>query len=193
MRVHVASGWHRYASLALALSFVLGQTGVAAAEPAPALKTFVATHRCALLERLIAVHSAGDRNSMRDRFLILGRADQPQAYVQCGFQERGRHLLCEASSGFYSSRPGEPRRFRLGPGQTAKLARYKFSADDSRGNFRRMIELGETINLSGVASMMLNVMHDIYGANISTRVTVNAPLVSRDVAPLASNTCAPAS
>jgi hypothetical protein len=191
MRVHVASRWRSTIRLASALIFVLWQSGTASTEPAPALKAFVTTHRCALLERLMAVHGGSSPNSTPDRFLILARADQPQAHVLCIFHESNQRLRCEASSGFHYNPAGEPRRFRLRPGESAKLARYKFSSDDSRGNFLRMIELGETFNLAGVASMMLNMLHDIYGADMSTRLMVNQPVLSRGLVPLASTACRP--
>jgi hypothetical protein len=53
--------------------------------------------------------------------------------VQCLFLPDRPNILCEASSGFYQSKPGEPRAsWRVPPDRLAELAKFGFSTDDFR-------------------------------------------------------------
>lgn len=91
--------------------------------------SFIAAHRCAIVERLAGIHASGDPSDSKDRFIAVTLGRPSQAYVQCLFFEQDTRMLCEASSGFYEKRPEEVGRPRVLPGAMAPLAALGFSTD----------------------------------------------------------------
>lgn len=155
---------------------VLALSSAAAAQADASLRAFVAANRCPVVERLALIHARGDRSSSRGRFLIVAPRDNGHAYVQCIFFDHDTKLHCEASSGFYRYRPDSGLRLRLDPDKVAALARLGFSTDDSAGNFKREIDLGDPPDLVAAAELMLTALHDGYDARLGAELALKAPL-----------------
>jgi hypothetical protein len=117
-----------------------------AAEQSLELNRFLLDFRCAAVERLAYIHTHGDVAGP-DRFLVVAIKNHPQRYVQCLFQDNDSKMLCEASSGFYATVPGEPRRLHFTPDKLKVLEQLGFSAEDSEGNYQLMVELGSPPDL----------------------------------------------
>jgi hypothetical protein len=167
--------WCHATALAMALLIV----GSAHAQAADDLRAFLANHRCAVVERLELIHARGNRSRSHNRFLVVALEQHGQSYVQCLFVTQDTRMLCEAASGFYAQRTGEPRRFRLAPEAVAALGRLGFSTDDTQGNYRRELELGRPPKLVAVADLMLSALYEGYGARLDTRLKLTAPMVPR--------------
>ena len=88
-----------------------------------------------MVDRLERIYAAIDHAHPQNLFLIVYLAGRPQDYVQCVFDTRTR-LLCEASSGYYDSKPDQPRAYRLPAASIAALGSLGFSTNDSAGNFQ---------------------------------------------------------
>lgn len=141
-------------------------------------RAFIATYRCAVVERLEVIHVNRERDT--DRFLILALKASPQSYVQCLFLDGDSRMLCEASSGFYAQLPVENRRFRMSPEGLAALARLGFSTDDSEGNFQRMIDIKSPADLNAVADLILSAFYEVYGARVGSQMKWVSPLADID-------------
>jgi hypothetical protein len=175
----------RRAALALT-GAVLAQTGLAAAEEADDLATFVAAHRCDVVRRLEMIHANG---APPDRFLIIELQGPGGAYVQCLFGDDDHQLFCEGESGFYDHPPGAPQEFHLGSEGVRALAKLGFSTDASKGNYQRMFDVAGPQDYSRVAEIILDVLFEAYGARLDSQLAWHAPLVPgtgrlRDCAPV---------
>jgi len=137
------------------------------------LANFLATYRCDVVERLGMIHPG---RAPKDRYLILAIKEGPRGSVQCLFVENDARLLCEAESGFYAQKAGEPRQFRVSPEGIAVLARLGFSTDDSEGNYQRLIPLDGGGDFSAIADVILTALYEAYGARIDSRLEWEAPL-----------------
>jgi hypothetical protein len=82
-----------------------------------------------------------------------------------------------ASSGFYFTKPDEPRQLRVKPRKEKILGRLGFSTDGTEGNYQRMIELGTPPDLLKVADLMLTTLYEVYGAQAGIALEMKAPLV----------------
>jgi hypothetical protein len=165
----------------LALGVVVAAVMVAtadAAERPTGLQAFINTYRCAVIERLQLIHL--NRTHETDRFLVLALRRNPEMYVQCLFMDDDRRMLCEAASGFYAQRPGEPRRFRVTPQGLSALALLGFSTDDSGGNHQRLIDLNSTADFPVVADLILAALYHGYGARIGSDMEWKSPLAGVD-------------
>ncbi len=161
---------------------------VARAEDRASLRSFLAVYRCPVVDRLERVYEGGDRSVHRDRYLAVTVPEHPHGYVQCMFYDHATRLLCEASSGFYFDKPGEPRTFRLAADAIAALGRLGFSTDDSQGNFRARWRVGKSPDFNAIADFILTALHDAYGARAESSLSFNAPLAPRE-----SSSCKPVS
>jgi len=163
--------------------FMAALAGAAAkAQPQPqpsSLRDLLVQYRCPVVDRLDRIYEAGDHASHRDRFLALTVPEHPHGYVQCIFFERRTRMLCEASSGFYYDKPGEPRTTRLAPEAVAALGRLGFSTDDSAGNFSIEFDVASPPDLNAIADFMLKALHDGYGARAGTKLHFSAPFARR--------------
>lgn len=155
-------------------AFMFASASPAAAASASDLTAFLALYRCDVVERLRMIHA--NPTSKDDRFLIIGLQDPPEAYVQCLFNDDDSKILCEAASGFYSQEAGEPRGFRVTSQALAALARLGFSTDDSKGNYRRMIDLTGSGDYTVIADLLLSALYQVYGAGLDSRSIWEAPL-----------------
>jgi len=157
----------------------------AAAQDADSFRDLLIQYRCPVVDRLERIYEASDPSDSQNDFIIIDFAARPQDYVQCVFDTRTK-MLCEAASGFYFSKPDQPRLYRL-PGQAvAALGRLGFSTDDSAGNFRIEFDIANPPDLNAIADFMLKALHDGYGARANMTLRFNAPL-----APRTSSKCIP--
>ena len=152
------------------------------------LRELLIEYRCPVVDRLERIYEAGDPSSTRDRFIAVTVPAHPHGYVQCLFVEGRTQLLCEASSGYYYDKEGEPRTFFLAPSAVAALGRLGFSTDDSAGNFQLLLPVADPPDLNAIADLILKALHDAYGARADSRLRFNAPF-----APRATTKCAPVS
>jgi hypothetical protein len=177
---------------------VLGRAALIAATllmPAVALAEDAATsfrallieYRCPVVDRLEQIYVALDDGHARHPFLVVSLAMRPQDYVQCLFNTPAR-LLCEASSGYYETKPTEPRAYRLPAGSIAALGRLGFSTDDSAGNFQILLDVPDPPDLNRIADFILKALYDGYGVRAGGKLEFNAPL-----APRTSTQCVPVS
>ncbi|MEE7449772.1 hypothetical protein MRF4_19220 [Methylobacterium radiotolerans] len=134
---------------------------------------FVREHRCAIAERLDAIHRRGPVDVSRDRFVVVAPRGQTQRYVQCIFQDRDTRMLCEAASGAYGP-PGR-RRLRLDAAARQALAALGYVQADPAENFARLVELGTPPDMGIAADLMLAALHDAYGARPGTVLDIEAP------------------
>jgi hypothetical protein len=138
-------------------------------------RNFRAQYRCEVVNRLERIYAFGDRAQHKDRFLVITVLEHTHGYVQCMFYESGRKLICEASSGYFFSKPDEPRAYRLPSEKIAKLKEMGFSDDDSAGNFRRYMDVGSLPDFNRIADFLLAVLHNGYDANVASHLKFNAP------------------
>jgi len=149
-------------------------------------KKFRAQFRCEVVNRLERIYGFGDRSKHQDRFLSITVPEHRHGYVQCMFYEGGRKLICEAASGFFLSKPEEPRLYRLSDEKIDQLRSLGFSDDDSRGNFRHYSDVESSPNFNRIADFLLAALHQGYDANAQSRLQFNAPF-----APNTATTCIP--
>jgi hypothetical protein len=167
---------------------LLGASTVSRAQDAAAtFHDLLVQYRCAVVDRLQRIYEASGPADDQDRFLIIDFPDRPQDYVQCVFDSRTK-MLCEASSGFFYSRPGEARTYRLPAAAIAALGRLGFSTDDSAGNFSIWLDITDPPDFNALADFMLKALHDGYGARANMKLRFNAPF-----APRTSSKCIPVS
>jgi hypothetical protein len=139
----------------------------------PELQAFIDRYRCEIVVRLEQIRA---QPGPKDRFIVLSLRRMPDRYVQCLFNSSGEKMLCEAASGYYAQRPGEPRRFAVSPEGLSALQRRGFSMDDRKGNFQREIETKGPADLGAVAELMLIAFHEGYGARVRSKIDFIAPL-----------------
>lgn len=159
--------WVRTAAAALA--FV---------EPASAADSFVdlqATYRCEVVRRLEQIYAAGDPRRDLNRYLAISLADKPNAYVQCIFFDSRSRIHCEAASGFWAAKKGQPRTFYLPPRAVAALGKLGFDTDGSAGNFSVDQDVDKSARFGALADFMLRALHDGYGARSDMKLLFNAP------------------
>jgi hypothetical protein len=134
---------------------------------------FIREHRCAVVERLDAIHRRGPVDVSRDRFIVVAPHGQAQRYVQCIFQDRDTRMFCEAASGAYGP-PGR-RRLRLDATARQALAALGYVQADPAENFSRLVELGSPPDTGIAADLMLAALHDAYGARPGDILDIEDP------------------
>jgi hypothetical protein len=174
--------------LALMTMGLAAAPSIAAAQSAATLRALLVEYRCPVVDRLERIHEAGDPASALDRFLAVTVPEHPHGYVQCMFREQRMRLLCEASSGFYFGKAGEPRRFYLSPEAIVSLNALGFDVDDSEGNFRANFDIAADPDFNAIADFILKALHDGYGARAESVLRFNAPFARR-----ATSKCVPVS
>jgi hypothetical protein len=95
-------------------------------------------------------------------------------------------MLCEASSGYYDSKPDQPRVYRLPAASITALGSLGFSTDDSAGNFQIWFDVPDPPDLNRIADFILKALHDGYGVRAGGKLEFNAP-----AAPRTSTQCVP--
>lgn len=152
------------------------------------LRELLIEYRCSVVDRLERIYEHGDHSSQRDRFIAVTVPEHQHGYVQCIFVERRSHVLCEASSGYFYNKKGEPRTLWHPPETVAALGQLGFSTDDSKGNFQLMREVGERPDFNALADLILKALHDGFGARAETNLRFSAPFAKR-----ATTSCVPVS
>lgn len=154
----------------------------AGAAPPPALRALIVKYRCAIFDRLVRIHDAGDPARDRNRFIAVSLPDGH--YVQCKFHDHTRALYCEAASGFYEAEAGEPRTAHLPDAAIAGLSRLGFSTDDTQGNFALDRPVGDSPDYRALADLILSALFVGYDARAEMALSINAPF-----APLPGSAC----
>ncbi len=151
---------------------MLAAVGPVAAGSSTDLTAFLAAYRCDV-ER-----AANDPRRSDAQVLFGDRAAliRPRPACSPPLVENDSKILCEAESGFYRQKAGEPRQFRVTPQALAALARLGFSTDDSKGNYRRIIDLTGAGDFTVVADLLLSALYQGYGARLNSRLEWEAPL-----------------
>lgn len=163
---------------------------VVSAGPAAAdsFHDLLVNYRCEVVNRLEQIYRTGDPSKDRDRFIAITVLPHPHGYVQCIFHDNQTALYCEAASGWWFDKEGEPRTFHQPAAAVAALARMGFDTDDSQGNFKIDLPIAEPPDFNAAADFILRALHDGYGARADTRLQFNAPF-----APKTPSTCIPVS
>jgi len=152
------------------------------ADTVNSLRDLLLAYRCPLVARLERLYEQGEGSNNTKRFLMVS-VPHRQGYVQCMFFDNRSKLRCDAWSGYYSTKPGEPRKFYLPPDAVAALSRLGFDTDDSRGNFRLELDLGRAApNFNATADLILTALHDAYGARYDMNLGFVAPFAPPDTA-----------
>ncbi|MDR6633756.1 hypothetical protein J2X72_002556 [Phyllobacterium sp. 1468] len=134
---------------------------------------FIEAYRCPVVARLARMHTGAlARLRPLDRYLIIDL--EGQRYVQCRFVENDSKAQCEASSGYYGPKEGEPGSFRMSMHGLRALAGLGFSTDGSGGNYGLVIETPGPRAYAKVAETMLAALQLGYGANIHSRMVARS-------------------
>jgi hypothetical protein len=169
------------------VGLMMQPTAGLADEAAASFRALLVEYRCPVVDRLEQIYKAIDHAHPQNLFLIVHLGGRPQDYVQCVFDSR-TEMLCEAASGYFDSKPDEPRAYRLPANSIAALGRLGFSTNDSAGNFQIWFGVPEPPDLNRIADFILKALHDGYGARAGGKLEFNAPL-----APRTSSQCVPVS
>lgn len=159
-----------------------------AAVAADSFRDLQVAYRCEVVRRLEQIHATGNPASDRNRYLAVSPANRLQHYVQCIFHDVNTKVTCEAASGFYLTKPEEPRRYRASSATIAALAQLGFDIDDSAGNFKIERSVGSPPDLNALADFILRALHDGYGVRANVALKFNAPF-----APDVPTSCVPMS
>lgn len=144
------------------------------------LRHFLAAYRCSVVDRLERIYQAGDPSVHRNRYIVVSVSGHSQSYVQCMFFDDRRKMLCEASSGYYSNKEGEPRTFWLSRDARAALRALGFSTDDVAGNHALEFDVKTPPDFNAIADLILKALHDAYDARAESRLRFNAPFAQRE-------------
>jgi hypothetical protein len=153
-------------------------TAALADDAATSFRALLVEYRCPVVDRLEQIYKSIDHAHPQNLFLIVYLGGRPQDYVQCVFDTR-TEMLCEAASGYFDSKPDEPRAYRLPARSIEALGRLGFSTDDSANNFQIWFDVPEPPDLNRIADFILKALHDGYGARAGGKLEFNAPLAPR--------------
>lgn len=179
---------HGHVACGLTIAAVLLVASDAFAQAQTSFRQFLAAYRCSVVHRLERIYEAGDPARHRDRYLAITVMEHPHGYVQCMFFANRTRMLCEASSGYYFSKPGKPRIFWLSREARAALQALGFSVDDRPGNHALEFEVRSPPDFNAIADLMLKALHDAYDARASSTLHFSAPFAPRE-----SSSCIPIS
>jgi hypothetical protein len=174
----------RIASSVLMATLAAGQAAIAS----DSFHDLLVVYRCEVVNRLEQIYATGDPANDRDRFIAVTVPGHQHGYVQCIFHDHQTGLYCEAASGWWYDKEGEPRTFRQPPETITALARIGFDTDDSEGNFKVDLDLADPPDFNAAADLILRALHDGYGARGQMNLRFNAPF-----SPKAPSTCVPVS
>lgn len=138
-----------------------------------------ARYHCPLTDLLRQVFEVQSAFQERDRYLALTAPLIRNNYVQCMFAQNRTKLYCEASSGYYDEAMSNPR--RTFPSEVTKAAFEKlgFKTGNEEKNYPYERDFKGVPDFAEIAVLMLNAMHDGFGARAETRLTVNAPFAKK--------------
>ncbi len=137
---------------------------------------FVQTYRCDVIEALEAIAKPFEPPS-NDRYTVISRVDRPQAYVQC-LALPNDTMLCEASTGAYGPKAGEPGAFALTSEMRTELKVLGFEEDSNEkpGNASYTVITPTPLSRGIVAEKLLTTLYKVYGARLTTKMLIAAPL-----------------
>ena len=106
------------------------------------------------------------------------RANEPkrEGYVQCIFFDQDRQAHCEAASGFYSSKPGEPPRWAPNAAAVTALGKLGFDTSVKDGNYPAKFAATGSAGMTAIADLLLKSMFEAYGARAFDTLKFVAPL-----------------
>jgi len=163
-------------ALAVAVAVIVSGAGSVAAKD-DGLSDFVETYQCSLAGLIAKIEAYHGKSDEQNRFIIQSLHGPPARYVQCAFDNREREGLCEASSGWWNNSWEQP---HIGTAERAALARLGFSTDGSHGNFQQPLHVPPGgPEPYALASLMLSVLYDVYGARKDVPIEVEAPFALR--------------
>lgn len=151
----------------------------AAQAAADSFRDLLINYRCEVVNRLEQIYRTGDPSKEKNRFIAISVPGHAQGYVQCIFHDNRTALYCEAASGYWFDKKGEPRTFHQPVATVAALARMGFDTDDSKGNFKIDLPFAEGVDFNTTADFMLRALHDGYGARADMRLKFNAPFARK--------------
>ena len=165
-----------FARVLLLLSAMLALSTVAAAQDVNSYQKLLGRYLCPVVDRLERIHAMGDPTLHSDEYLIVAIDGRDETYVQCLFYlaDKSEKIMCEAASGFYLTKPGQPRTVHLAADAIAALARLGFSTDDSQGNFRIDLD-ADPPDFRAIGELILRALHDAYGARAESKLLLIAP------------------
>ena len=173
----------------LSLPAALLASAVAMAQDVNSYQQLLGRYLCPVVDRLERIHAMGDPALHSDEYLIVAIDGRDETYVQCLFYlaDGLEKIMCEAASGFYLTKPGQPRTVHLPADAIAALARLGFSTDDSKGNFRIDVD-ADPPDFRAIGELILKALHDAYGARAESKLLLVAPY-----APKGTPKCVPVS
>jgi hypothetical protein len=146
---------------------------VVAAGDAEGLRRFVDKHRCEIIVRLeqIQPHAAPGK---LDFYITVSVRGADDSYAQCIFNDDigGTSVLCEAASGAY----GPGRKVNMSPSRIAALAALGFDTSKPEANYSQILPTKSVEDLGKVADLLLTTLYRGYGARVSSRLKISAPL-----------------
>ena len=160
--------------ICMLIAFAFFAATSAEAESDDAREAFIETYRCTVIEILTSIQG---RDPASSRYLILAVANRTPSYEQCLINPDRRQIYCEADSGFYQNKEGEPRTVFLSAEDKGKLARLGFSLDDSKGNFPQKMDVRAVGAFGRVADVVLGALYDVYGARLNTPIEAKSPFL----------------
>jgi hypothetical protein len=157
----------------MALAGVAMLTPAMAESDAKSLRSFLDKHRCEIIVRLeqIQPHAAPGK---LDFYITVSVRGADDSYAQCIFNDDigGTSVLCEAASGAYG--PGQ--KVNMSPSRIAALAALGFDTSKPEANYSQIIPTKSVEDLGKVADLLLTTLYRGYGARVSSRLKISAPL-----------------
>ncbi|HZL39696.1 MAG TPA: hypothetical protein VFC45_05375 [Pseudolabrys sp.] len=135
-------GWARNLGLGAALAFAI-VPAQGFAQSRDSFHDLLAAYRCEVVHRLEKVYATGNPAIDRDRFIAVTVPGHPHGYVQCIFHDHQTGVYCEASSGFYYAKKGQPRTFHQSSNAITALAKLGFDGRQQR-KFQNRYECGRS-------------------------------------------------
>lgn len=138
-----------------------------------------AKYHCPLTDLLRQVYEVASPFQERDRYLALTAPLIGNNYVQCMFAKNRTKLYCEASSGYYEKAMDRPRGHFPSEVTMAAFEKLGFKTGNEEKNYPYERDFKGVPDFGEIAALMLNAMHDGFGARAETRLTVNAPFAKK--------------
>ena len=165
---------------ATALAIGIGTVSVPAiASDDGGLQSFIEAHRCVVLETLYRIRSVEIKKrkpQSKNRFVILSPEAHISNFVQCIFFENDTKAICEAASGWYLSKPGEPRETMHTPDTIDALAKIGFDTGVAEGNFNLQTAARTDADVQSLVTLMLTSLFHGFGVREGMRLQIKAPL-----------------
>jgi len=138
------------------------------------LATFLVVYRCDVIARIQDLYRDHDPAMAQHRWLSIERDGADQAYVQCMFDDDARQMWCEAASGYYFTKPDQPRKLWLSLPAKVSLAALGFDTSIENGNYPRYIPTLNAADLNAAADLLLSALYLAYGARDKTPISLTS-------------------